>query len=217
LCVYGPNFDTSFRVELTAPDNSITLGEDYFPSSGDFGIYWRDFNLGNFGSIANWLGGSPPGDIILIGQAYTRYFIKIRWRGDLPDGNWRIRVLSNGNEFTGDFTAIAPEYPSITALDSRENWIIPSYFTCHFADQPQDLSALAEGYPPNRDVYLYVYEQNDGLVLHSVVRTDELGSFYTGIPGPYRQDGKYFLIGSLEPLTGANLPQGNMMDCFYVP
>ncbi|MBI5935253.1 MAG: hypothetical protein HY867_16250 [Chloroflexi bacterium] len=218
LCLYGFGFDNGFRVELTAPDNSITLWGDYYVSSQDFDVYWNNWNLRNFGSYANWLGGSPPDGLFLIGESYTRIFIKIRWRGDLPIGDWRFRaVAESGLEVVKHFTVVAPYYPSITVVDSRQDWIIPAYSTCHFADQPQDLFALAEGYPPNRKIFLYVYEQSDGLVLQSSAQTDSLGSFYVPIRGPYRQDGKYFLIAVSEPLVGRTLPLGNMVDCFYVP
>jgi hypothetical protein len=218
LCLYGLPFDEGFRVDLTAPDNSITLSGDYYATVQTFDVFSNNINLRNFGSYSNWLGGSPPGDVFLFGQAYTRIFIKIRWPSDLPAGSWQFRVqTAGGMELVEDFTVVKPYLPAITVVDSRQNWISPAYSTCHYADQPQDLYALAVGYPANREIYLYVYEQDDGLVLQSTAWTDSRGHFYVPIRGPYRQDGKYFLIGSPEPLRSANLPHSNLVDCFYVP
>jgi hypothetical protein len=217
ICIYGFNFDRNLHIEITAPDGSITLAGDYFVSSQDFDITWNGLSLRNYGSNANWLGGVEPGEIRIIGEAYTRTYIKTRWRGDLPDGDWHIRVFGDNQELNGTFHAIAPEYPSLTVLDSRPDWIKPAYSNCFLADQPQDLGIIVEGYPPNRDVYVYVYEQNEGLVLQTATGTDALGSFYQAIPGPYHPGGQYFVIGALEPLGSPDAPPGNTVDCFYVP
>jgi hypothetical protein len=218
LCLYGFGFDDGFRVDLTAPDNSITLSGDYYVSGQDFTVYSNNVSLRDFGSYANWLGGSPPGGFFVVGVAYTRIFIKIRWPSDLPEGYWRFSVqAASGLEVIEDFLVVKPYYPVITVVDSRQNWITPAYSTCHYADQPQDLFALAEGYPSSREIYLYVYEQNDGLVLQSTAWTDERGHFYVPIRGPYRQNGKYFLIAVSDPLRGSDMPSGNVVDCFYVP
>ena len=218
LCLYGMPFDEGFRVDLTAPDNSITLSGDYYATVQTFDVFSNNINLRNFGSYSNWLGGSPPGDFFVIGWAYTRIFIKIRWSSNLPEGYWRFSVrTAGGMEVVEDFTVVKPYSPIITVVDSRQNWITPAYSTCHYADQPQDLFAVAVGYPSNREIYLYVYEQNDGLVFQSTAWTDSVGHFYVPIRGPYRQNGKYFLIAVPEPLVRADLPEGNLVDCFYVP
>ena len=218
VCIYGLSLDQDFRIEIIALNGNTTLGGNYYASRADGDIYWRNFNLGDAGSFTDWLGPDDPPNFMLIGTAYTRFGINIRWRGDLSsDAGWTVRVLNQDLILYGDFAVVTPEYPSITVVDSRIDWIIPAYSTCHFADEPQDLSALAEGYPPNREIYLYVYEQNDGLVFQSTAWTDGNGHFYVPIRGPYRQNGKYFLIAVPEPLVRADLPEGNLVDCFYVP
>lgn len=217
LCIYGYNFDRNLHIDLTVPDNSGSLSGDFYVSSQDLDVSGNGFDLRNFGSNASWLGGVDPGGIRIIGEAYTRTFLKIRWRGDQPDGTWHIRVSGDNDVIEGDFYVIPPEYPSLTVLDSRWDMLQPGVSNCFLANHPQDLSLLAEGYPANTQVYIYIYEQEDGLVLQTAFTTDPLGSFYQNIPGPYRQEGKYFVIGALAPLSGPELPPGNLVDCFYVP
>ena len=55
LCLYGVNFDTNFRIEMTAPDNSIVLGGSYYVNGHDFGVYWRNFNLSVEVALVGWL------------------------------------------------------------------------------------------------------------------------------------------------------------------
>jgi hypothetical protein len=216
VCVYGLDFNSDFTVELGAPDNSLTLGGSYFLSDPGQGLYWRNYNLADFGSHTGWLGDGQP-ILKLVDRAYTRVFLKIRWRGDLPAGPWNIRVITESGELSGDFSAVAPEHPAVTVVDSRLDWILPAYSNCHFADEPDDLFAMGEGYSPRGEVYLYVYEKQEGLVLDSVVKADPGGGFYTRIAGPYHPGGEYFLIASQEPLEGGEIPYGNQTDCFYVP
>ena len=54
---------------------------------------------------------------------------------------------------------------------------MPAYNFCYLADEPQDVQALGRGYPPDQEIYLYVYEQNDGLVFQSSTQTDANGDF----------------------------------------
>ena len=78
---------------------------------------------------------------------------------------------------------------------------MPAYDFCYLADEPQDVQALGRGYPPDQEIYLYVYEQNEGLVFQSSTQTDANGDFFTGLAGPYHANGQYFVLGLTEPLS----------------
>ena len=47
---------------------------------------------------------------------------------------------------------------------------MPAYNFCYLADEPQDVQALGRGYPPDQEIYLYVYEHNDAFKLSSLPR-----------------------------------------------
>lgn len=212
VCVFLENVRTDEPIQLTfehADGTGIRLtSNDLILDHGRYIVYWDGFD--EIGSIEGWTRDNN-----------VKFAFSVSWPKTLPSGTWNITASqANGLSAYGSFHYSRPGDESyIAGLDAHsEEEITPDeHFVASQPLRPLDNGGLivsGGNFPANTPVYILLYSQSSQpvLVQKTAILSDDSGTVFGELAGPFEIGASYILYGITDPNTPLSDP--NTVSCY---